>query len=111
MASFLDEDDEHEQKTAEKKLKERLMAKFGIKGATEETKESSPKPEAQVAVYEEELEEGDYSYDEPDPSVFDGKDLRSRPGVSLTSSVHRLTLVCRHTQQSLKRCTTRSSPA
>ena len=67
-----------EQKDAEKKLKERLMAKFGIKGAKEEEKPASPKPvEAQVAVFEE-VQEGDYySPEEPDPSVFDGKDLRT----------------------------------
>jgi len=86
----LTQEEKNEQKTAEKKLKERLMAKFGIKGAAEEAKESSPKPEAQVAVYEEELEEGDYSYDEPDPSVFDGKDLRTRPGTysAITEKMH-----------------------
>ena len=68
-----------EQKDAEKKLKERLMAKFGIKGAKEEEKPASPKPvEAQVAVFEEEVQEGDYySPEEPDPSVFDRKDLRT----------------------------------
>ena len=80
-----------EQKDFEKKLKERLERKFGIKGAKdsakEEEKAASPKPpEAQVAVFEEEVAEGDYySPDEPDPSVFDGKDLRtaSLAGVSL----------------------------
>ena len=83
-----------EQKDAEKKLKERLMAKFGIKGTKEEEKPSSPKPpEAQVAVFEEEVQEGDYySPDEPDPSVFDGKDLRTAAlaGVSLPFSCIRI---------------------
>ena len=83
----LSKEEKLEQKDAEKKLKERLMAKFGIKGAKEEEKAASPKPpEAQVAVFEEEVAEGDYySPDEPDPSVFDGKDLRTAAlaGVSL----------------------------
>ena len=106
----LSKEEKLEQKDAEKKLKERLMAKFGIKGAKEEEKPASPKPpEAQVAVFEEEVAEGDYySPDEPDPSVFDGKDLRTAAlaGVSLTFSTQSSKSSCCSTSRSPSRCTT-----
>jgi len=95
----LSKEEKMEQKDAEKKLKERLMAKFGIKGTKEEEKAASPKPpEAQVAVFEEEVEEGDYySPDEPDPSVFDGKDLRTAALAGykqITEQMHNCVIDC-----------------
>ena len=107
----LSKEEKLEQKDAEKKLKERLMAKFGIKGAKEEEKAASPKPaEVQVAVFEEEVAEGDYySPDEPDPSVFDGKDLRTAAltGVSLTFTKKKSSKSsCCSTSRSQSRCTT-----
>ena len=79
--------EKEEQKSAEQKLKDRLKAKFGIKDPKETSsspKPASPKPyTASVHIFEEEAEEGDYSYDEPDPSVFDGKDLRTDMKVRL----------------------------
>ena len=100
--------EKNEQKSAEQKLKDRLKAKFGVKGA-KESPPPTPAPEPRqlnigLAVFEEEVgdvcsswqcavitghqaEEGeDYSYYEPDPSVFDGKELRTDNQVSVSST-------------------------
>jgi hypothetical protein len=96
----LTQQEKDDQKSAESRLKERLRAKFGVKGAAQAAAGPAPGeppgqegPEPGVAVYEEDI--NDYTYDEPDPSVFDGADLRVGPGYHrVTEHMHDAIIDC-----------------
>jgi hypothetical protein len=105
VVDTLTQQEKDEQKSAESLLKERLRAKFGVKDpmaaarpAGEERPVGQDRPEVGVAVYEEDI--NDYTYDEPDPSVFDGSDLRAGPGYHrVTEQMHDTIIDCLRSEE------------
>jgi hypothetical protein len=103
MRDTLTQQEKDEQKRAERLLKKRLRAKFGVKDTTQDAAgernlPSQDRSKASVVVYEEDI--NDDTYDEADPNVFDGSDLRVGLGyLQVTEQMHDTIIDCLRSEE------------